>query len=76
MAVFNPKTGVSKFFPNFLTQKQGFLTQKQVIISKFLQVKKTRFFPKNFQALKNELFQNSQKRKVRKFLSYAGPYAV
>jgi hypothetical protein len=33
-AVFNPKTGVSKLFPNFLTQKQGFLTQKQEIISK------------------------------------------
>jgi len=28
-AVFDPKTGVSKLFTNFLTHQQGFLTKKQ-----------------------------------------------
>jgi len=39
-----------------------------------LRVKKTQLFLKNFQTSKNELFQNSRKQKVWKFLSNAGPY--
>ena len=47
------------FFPNFL--------------AKISEVRKFRFFPKNFRALITELFRNSQKQKVRKILSNAGP---
>jgi len=42
--------------------------------SRFLQVRKFRFFPKNFRTSTTELFQNSRKRKVRKIPSNTGPY--
>jgi len=76
------ETPVSELFPNFLTQKQGFLTHKQEIISElisklflrnFCEFKKLRFFPKKFQTLKTEHFRNLRKQKVRKFPSNAGP---
>ena len=48
------------FFPNFF--------------AKISEVRKFRFFPKNFRTSKTEHFRNSRKRKVRKFPSNAGPY--
>jgi len=46
----------------------------RTFFAKFLRVKKTQLFPKNFRTSKNKLFRNSRKQKVRKFLSNAGPY--
>ncbi len=47
------------FFPNFF--------------AKISEIRKFRFFPKNFRTSKTEHFRNSRKRKVRKFPSNAGP---
>jgi len=50
----------TNFFPNFFT--------------KILRVRKFRSFPKKFWPTITEHFRISQKRKVRKILSNAGPY--
>ncbi len=42
--------------------------------AKISEVRKFCFFQKNFRTSKTEHFQNSRKRKIRKFPSNAGPY--
>jgi len=76
--VFDPKTPVfaSKTLKNrFFDPKTGyyFQTYCQTIFGKFLRVRKDWIFPKNFQNLITELFRNSQKQKVWKIPSFAGP---
>jgi len=64
------KTGV------FFTQKQEIISEliSELFLQNFCEFEKTRIFPKNFQTSKTELFRNSQKQKVLKILSNAGPY--
>ncbi len=61
---FDPKTG------NY------FRTYFRTIFAKFSRVWKDRIFLKNFQTSITELFRNSRKQKVRKILSFAGPYVL
>ncbi len=59
-------------FPNFLTQKQGFLTQKQEIISecffaKFSQVQKNGYFQKISELQKMNFSETRENNKFRNF---------
>jgi len=74
--VFDPKTGVSEFFPNFLTQKQGFLHQKQEIISElisklllqnFCEFEKFGFFQKNSELRKPNISETRENEKFGNF---------
>jgi len=71
--VFDPKTGVSEFSYNFLTQKQGFLTQKQEIISElisklflrnFCEFDKFGFFRKNSELKKPNISEKYEKYEI------------
>jgi len=66
-SVFDPKTPVFASKTGFFDPKTGFFDPN--LFPKFLPVQ----FPKNFQTSITELFQNLQKQKVRKILSFTGP---
>jgi len=70
--IFAKKRIFSQFFRNFL-QKLG-SEQVGASSSQFSRVRKAQTLPKYFRKSKKVNFRNSQKRKIRKKLSNAGPY--
>ncbi len=75
------ETPVSELFPNFLTQKQGFLTQKLEIISElisklflqnFVKFENTGYFQKISELWKPNYSETRENKKFRKFCLMQG----